>query len=71
VITVKPREEFNEGQFYHKYIRIAENRFVNNNAPLLYADNIAHVVFENNTIENQNSEELTTYVNCGVICSDV
>lgn len=71
VITVKPREEFNEGQFYHKYIRIADNRFVDNNAPLLYADNIAHVVFENNTIENQNSEELTAYVNCGIIRSDV
>ena len=71
VITVKPREEFNEGQFYHKFIRIAENRFVGNKAPLLYADNIAEVVFENNTVEDQASEELTTFVNCGIVRCDV
>ena len=71
VIQFKPREALEEGKFYHGYVRIAENRFVNNSAPLLYADNVAEVVFENNTIEGQKTEELVSFQNCGAVRSDV
>ena len=71
VIQFKPREEREEGKFYHRYVRIANNRFVNNSAPLLYADNIADLVFENNAIEGQKTEELVSFRNCGTVRSDV
>ena len=71
VICFKPREERTEGKFYHGYVRIAENRFVNNSAPLLYADNVEELVFENNIIEGQKTEELVTFGGCGRVLSDV
>jgi hypothetical protein len=71
VIHFKPREERCEGKFYHGYVRIAENRFLNNTRPLLYADNVAEAVFEKNVIEGQRTEELVTFQGCGKVSSDV
>ena len=65
VIEVKPREEFNDGEYYHKRIRIIENEFKNCGVPLLYADNIEIVEFMNNKINNSNEKRI--FKNCGLI----
>lgn len=71
VIEVKPREEFHEGEYYHKKISITKNHFVNNDSCLLYADNIGHVIFKDNLLENQISDSLVEFVNCGSIECDI
>lgn len=71
VIEVKPREEFNDGEYYHQKVEIANNKFTNNTTCLLYADNIAHLIFKNNNIQNQSSDSLVKLANCGEIDCDV
>lgn len=65
VIEVKPREEFNMGNYYHKYISVRENEFKDCKAPLIYADNIEKIEFKNNKIINSN--EIKVFKNCGEI----
>ncbi len=65
VIEVKPREEFNEDDYYHKYISITANEFKDCNAPLIYADNIEKVEFMNNKLNN--SCDVKIFKNCGNI----
>lgn len=52
VIEVNPREETEEGKYYHKYISIRDNEFKDCKHPLLYADNIERVEFTDNEIIN-------------------
>lgn len=65
VIEVKPREEFNEGNYYHKYISITDNEFKDCNAPLIYADNIEKIEVKDNKLNNSNN--IRVFKNCGEI----
>ena len=65
VIEVKPREEFNEGNYYHKYISVADNEFKNCPVPLIYADNVQTVEFRGNKIQDSNEDLI--FKNCGEI----
>ena len=71
VIEVKPREEFLGDQYYHNRIRITNNVFRNNPAPLLYADNIREVVFRDNKVENHGCGKTVQFVNCGQVDTDM
>ena len=61
----------NYGEYYHKKISITKNHFVNNDSCLVYADNIEHVIFKDNLLENQISDSLVEFVNCGSIECDI
>lgn len=65
VIEVKPREEFNEGNYYHKYICVRDNEFKDCNAPLIYADNIEKIEFKDSKLNN--SSDVKVFKNCGEI----
>ena len=69
-ITVKPREVFNEGAYYHQYIQITGNRFKGHCNPLLYADNIRELVFRDNVIEDHYGDAFALAVNCGSVSTD-
>ena len=71
VINVKPREEWNEGKFYHNYISVTHNRFVDCATRLLFADNIKTVEFFDNTTENCKSKKLAEFAHCGNIKTDI
>ena len=65
VIEVKPREEFSEGNYYHKYISVTDNEFKNCPVPLIYADNVQKVEFMGNKIQGGNEDLI--FKNCGEI----
>lgn len=67
VIEFKPRNEFREGAYYHNYISITKNCFKACNAQLLYADNIAEIVFKNNEIEECCREKIAEFNHCGKV----
>ena len=68
VINVAPREQFNEGKYYHKYINISRNSFINNSANLIYADNIEKLVIENNGVDDKSKK--INIQNCGCVLRD-
>ena len=68
VIFFKPRPEFNYPQFYHKYISIENNKFINNKKKILSADNIERIIFKNNTIDGYKE---VSFENCGVVDTDI
>lgn len=53
VIWTVPRKEWIDGMYYHKFISITDNRFIGNSVPVLYADNIAHLVFRDNRADGK------------------
>lgn len=71
VIEIKPREAFDGKNYYHKYIEVSDNRFVNCNGSLLSADNVESFVWKNNTLENSACEKPATFKNCGQVDSDI
>lgn len=70
VIEIKPRERFDEGNYYHKLIDITENSFTDCKVPLLYADNAERVVFKDNSLVNCTAFPLAVAKNCGEFIND-
>ena len=70
VIEVKPREQVEEGKYYHEYINISNNKFINCDGSLLYADNIKKIVFKDNITETAMKATKASFINCGEIIKD-
>jgi hypothetical protein len=68
VIVMQPREAFDGKNYYHKYIEVAGNKFINNRGSLLSADNVERFVWKDNLLEN--SECRLEFKNCGQIERD-
>lgn len=71
VIEIKPREEFDGKNYYHKYIKVTHNEFTNCKGSLLSADNVENFVWNGNTVKNTTKADLLTFKNCGQIDSDM
>lgn len=54
VIETVPRSESVDGMYYHKFICVTDNDFIANAAPILFADNVEHLVFKNNRSDSKN-----------------
>ena len=70
VIEMKPREDFDGENYYHGYIEVSGNRFINNKHGLVSADNVERFVWKNNVIENQADCQLFSFKNCGIVEND-
>ena len=71
VIEIKPREAFDGENYYHKYIEVSDNEFINCNGSLLSADNVEKFVWNGNTLTNASEGDLLTFKNCGTIERDI
>ena len=71
VIEMKPREEFDGENYYHKYVEVANNRFTNCGGSLLSADNVERFVWKDNTIEDGTECQLLTFKNCKDVEKDI
>lgn len=64
VIEIRPRSKREEGRYYHKNIRITNNKFVNcDQGVLLKANDTDGILFEDNIIENCKAE-ISEYEHC-------
>lgn len=70
VIDVVARERFDEGKYYHKYINISDNSFINNTADFICADNIEKLVINNNTFNDKEAANKIKVKNCGNVLYD-
>ena len=51
VIQLNPREEFDGENYYHKYIKISDNKFINCEKKLLLADNVEKIELSGNNVD--------------------
>lgn len=70
IIDVIARDEFNGQDFYHNYIEITGNEFIDCSKQILYADNVKTVVFKDNKMVNTNLEKIAVFVNCSDVITD-
>lgn len=71
VIDVVKRERFDEGRYYHKYIKISDNLFKNNTAKLICADNVEKLIIKDNTVDGREYADSVKIKNCGeVVCDE-
>ena len=71
IIAINPREAFDGKNYYHKYIQVTNNRFVNNNNGYLSAHNVERFVFKDNVIENTYEDPYIRFTDCGIVESDL
>ena len=71
VIEIVPREKFNEGEYFHKYIEISDNSFSNCNSSLFYLDNVENIYVRNNNFRDCRIDKKARYINCDKINSDI
>ena len=70
IIDVIARDEFNGQDFYHNYIEITGNEFIDCSKQILYADNVKTVVFKDNKMVNTNLEKIAEFINCLDVITD-
>ena len=51
MIQLNPREEFDGKNYYHKYIKISDNKFINCEKKLLLADNVEIIELSGNNVD--------------------
>lgn len=68
VISVKPREEFNGRDYYHKYISVKNNKFNNNTADIIHADNIEKIQISENIVKGKAEIKIA---DCKEVNSDI
>ena len=51
VIQLNPREEFDGKNYYHKYIKISDNKFINCEKKLLLADTVEIIELSGNNVD--------------------
>ncbi len=71
VIVLNPRAKIEEGKYYHKYIKICNNKFISCKGKIISADNVENIVVKDNKIENRRAENVITFENCGEILTDI
>jgi len=71
IIEVVPREEIEEGKYYHKFIKISDNKFIDSVSSFVYIDNTERVIIENNLISGKIPSKKVEFKNCGTILNDL